>query len=417
MLDINFIRKEPDRVKSGLKKKGIDGVIIDRFLQIDDEWREKMTEIEQVRALKNQLGSNDREKGKEMKEKEKTLNESIDILKKERLVVLEQIPNLPPDDALIGKDESENVVLRTVGIKPEFTFQPKDYIDIAKALISTDCAAKSVGSRFGYLFGDMVLLEFGLVRLVMDTLLPHGFIPVIPPVMIKPDVMRGMGKVKFIEEGDAFYVGEDDLYLVGSAEHTIGPIHMNDVLNAEELPKRYVGFSTCFRREAGSYGKDTRGILRVHQFDKLEMFSFAHPDNSEEEHKFLLARQEELVQKLGLHYRVMQICTGDMGFGDYKQYDVETWLPGQGKYRETHSCSNTTDFQSRGINVKYKSRIGDDGKPQTEYAHLLNATAFAIGRILIAIIENYQTEKGTIIVPEVLLAYVGKKEIVPADTL
>lgn len=417
MIDIALIRNEAERVKAGIKKKGVDPVLIDRFLEIDEKWREQTTAIENLRAEKNQLKSDDREKGKELKEKEKELNEAVDVLKKERAIILEQIPNLPADDVPVGKDDTENVVLRVVGKKPEYSFEPKDYMDVAKAFISTERATRAVGSRFGYIFGDIALLEFALVKLAMDTLLPNKFMPVIPPVMIKPDVMRGMGKVKFLEDGDAFYVGEDDLYLVGSAEHTIGPIHMNEVLDTETLPKRYVGFSSCFRREAGSYGKDTKGILRVHQFDKIEMFVFAHPEHSEEEHQFLLARQEELVQKLGLHYRVMQICTGDMGFGDHKQYDVETWLPGQGKYRETNSCSNTTDFQSRGINVRYKAGVGADGKPQTEYAHLLNATAFAIGRVLIAIIENYQTEKGTIIVPEVLRPYVGKSEIVPPDTL
>lgn len=414
MIDVALVRNAPEKVKEGLKKKQYDPALVDRFLSLDSQWREKTTELEKVRAEKNQIGSDSdaREKAKELKEREKQLNETVDVLRKERAVMIEEFPNMPADEVPVGKDETENVVLREVGERTKFSFEPKEYTDVAQGLISTERAARAVGSRFGYIFGELPLLEFALVKLAMDTLVPHKFIPVIPPVMIKPEVMRGMGKVKFIEDGDAFYVGEDDLYMVGSAEHTIGPIHMNEVLEPEDLPRRYVGFSSCFRREAGSYGKDTKGILRVHQFDKIEMFSFAMPERSEEEHQFLLARQEELVQKLKMPYRVMQICTGDMGFGDAKQYDVETWLPGQGKYRETNSCSNTTDFQARGINVRYRSGM-EDGKPKTEFAHMLNATAFAIGRVLIAIIENYQTEKGTIMVPEVLQPYVGKTEIIP----
>jgi seryl-tRNA synthetase len=417
MIDIQLLRDETERVKEGIKRKGTDPALVDKFLKVDEEWRKKTAKLEEIRSEKKKLGKDDRDKAKELKEAEKELNESVDVLKKERLVILEEIPNLPADNVPLGKDDSENVVLREVGEPTKFDFEARDYMDVAKGLVSTERAAPVSGARFGYLFGELPLLEFGLVKLAMDTLMPHGFTPVIPPVMIRPDVMRGMGKVKFIEDGDAFYVGEDDMYMVGSAEHTIGPIHMNDVLEADELPKRYVGFSSCFRREAGSYGKDTRGILRVHQFDKIEMFAFAHPEKSEEELQFLLARQEELVQKLEMPYRVMEICTGDMGFGDYRQYDVETWLPGQGKYRETNSCSNTTDFQARGINAKFKRGVGADGKPQTEYVHMLNATAFAIGRVLIAIIENYQTAKGTIRVPKVLQDYVGKDEIVPPEKI
>ncbi|HOB89793.1 MAG TPA: serine--tRNA ligase, partial [Candidatus Colwellbacteria bacterium] len=274
-------------------------------------------------------------------------------------------------------------------------------------LINTEQAAKIASSRFGYIFGDLARLEFALVKLAMDTLTPYGFIPTIPPVMVKPEIMKGMGKQKFLEAGDAFYIGEDNLYLVGSSEHSIGPLHMDEILDEESLPRRYMGFSTCFRREAGSYGKDTKGILRVHQFDKVEMFSFVKPEDSEEEHRFLLAREEELLGKLKLPHQVMSICTGDMGFGDYRQFDVETWLPGQGKYRETMSCSNTGDFQSRGLNIKYRVKSTGESK----YVHTLNATAFAVGRMLIAILENYQTESGEVLVPEVLRDFVGKEKL------
>lgn len=410
MININLLREEPDKFKKSLIIKNYDPTLVDLFLDLDVKWREKVTALDELRAKKNTLGVDDREEAKKLKEKEKEYIREIDVFAKERDVILEQIPNIPASDVPVGKNDTENVVIKEEGERTKFNFEPKDYLALTDGLIKIEKASEVTGSRFGYILGDLVALEFALVKLAMDKLLPHGFTPVVPPVMIKPEVFKAMGKVKFVEAGDAFYLPEDDLYLVGSSEHTIGPIHMNEILDYKEMPRRYMGFSTCFRREAGSYGKDTKGILRVHQFDKVEMFSFSLPEKSDEEHKFLVAMQEELLQALKLPYRVVDICTGDMGFGDYKQIDIETWLPGQGKYRETNSASNTTDFQSRGINVKFK-----DEKGVKNYVHTLNATAFAIGRVLIAIIENYQTEKGTIVVPEALRDYIGKSEIVPSS--
>jgi seryl-tRNA synthetase len=271
-------------------------------------------------------------------------------------------------------------------------------------LIDTVRAAKVAGSRFGYLKREAALLEFALVSYAVRHLVGKGFIPVVPPVMIRPEVYRGMGRLAADQRQERYYLPEDHLYLVGSAEHTLGPLHMDEVLEERELPKRYVGFSTCFRREAGSYGKDTKGILRVHQFDKVEMFVFTKPEDSREEHERLVTLQEELVSGLGLPYRVVAICTGDMGWTDARQYDIEVWFPSEGAFRETHSASNTTDFQARGINARFR-REGKREKP--EFMHLLNATALAIGRTIIAILENYQNEDGTIDVPEVLRPYLG----------
>lgn len=407
MIDINLVREQPQLIKEAILKRGGDASLVDRFLSVDEEWRKLKTEADQLRAAQKAFGPEEREEAAKIKKQIQTSEERIAVLASERDVLLEQIPNVPAPDVPVGKDDTENVVLREVGEKPAFDFEPKDYLTLANGLIDIEKAGEVAGSRFGYLFGDLVLLEFALVKLALDTLLPYGFVPVVPPVMAKPAVMKGMGKWKFLADGDAFYIAEDDLYLVGSSEHTIGPFHMNDVFTEDGLPRRYVGFSTCFRREAGSYGKDTKGILRVHQFDKVEMFSFAKPEESEAEHQFLLARQEELMRKLKLPYRVIYICTGDMGFGDYKQFDVETWLPGQGKYRETNSCSNTSDYQARGINAKY--RIKSSG--ETRFVHMLNATAFAIGRMIIAILENYQTKDGRVRVPEALRDYLGKEFI------
>jgi len=228
----------------------------------------------------------------------------------------------------------------------------------------------------------------------------------LPPVMIKPEVYEGIGRLAYDQKEEKYFLSDDNLYLIGSSEHTLAPIHMDEVLEEKDLPKRYVAFSTCFRREAGSYGKDTKGILRVHQFDKVELFSFSHPEKSEDEHKFLLSIQEKLMKKLELPYRVVEICTGDMGWTDARQYDIETWFPGMKEYRETHSCSNTTDFQSRGINAKFV-----DANKKKKFVHTLNATAFAIGRMIIAIIENYQTKEGKIDIPKALREYIGKDSI------
>lgn len=416
MLDITFIRENAEKVKKGMESKHQDPKIVDKFLRLDEDWRAKTTAYDQLKAEQNTLSKelsagqseNLLSKAQFLKKRLNDIEAEQDDLKKLRDDLLSRIPNIPFDDVTVGRDESENKVLREVGVKPEFDFAPKDYLTLGEklGLIDVKRASEVSGSRFGYLLRDAALLEFALIQLAFETLTKKGFIPAVPPVMIKPKVYEGMGRLAADQKDERYYFEKDDVYLVGSSEHTMGPIHMNDVFEEEALPKRYVAFSTCFRREAGSYGKDTKGILRVHQFDKVEMFSFAHPEHSEEEHKFLLSCQEELMQKLEIPYRVVEICTGDMGWTDARQFDVETWFPGQGSYRETNSCSNTTDFQSRGMNIKYKTKDGEK-----KLIHMLNATGFAIGRVLIGIIENGQTKEGTIKVPKVLQAYVGKEEI------
>lgn len=411
MLDIWLIRKQSDAVREALIKRGKDAALIDEFLELDSKWRALTTQLDVERATQNTLSKERKiDEAKEKKMIIKKYEVQLAQMELERTALLEKFPNIPADDALVGKDESENKALREVGAKPLFDFQPLDYLTIAERLgiIDVKKAAEVAGSRFGYLKGQAALLEFALIQFALKQLVKKGFVPVVPPVMIKPKVFMGMGRLVVSEKNERYYLPADDLYLVGSAEHTVGPLHMDEILRAKDLPKRYVAFSTCFRREAGSYGKDTKGILRAHQFDKIEMFSFSAPEKSNEEHQFLLSCQEELLTALGLPYRVVEVCTGDMGWTDAKQYDLETWLPGQpcakadalargrGAYRETHSCSNTTDFQARGINCKY-----DKGG----YAHLLNATGIAVGRIIIAIIENYQKVDGAFAIPEVLQPY------------
>ena len=275
-------------------------------------------------------------------------------------------------------------------------------------IIDTERAAKVSGSRFGYLKGAAVLLEFALVQLAMKTAAKDGFIPVIPPVLVGEKAMWSMG---YLERGrdEIYYLPADNLYLVGTSEQSIGPMYMDEIFKEKELPRRYIGFSTCFRREAGSYGKDTKGILRVHQFDKVEMFSIVKPEDSEKEHQLILSIEEKLMRALELPYRVLDICSGDLGDPAAAKYDIEVWMPGQnggkGEYRETHSTSNTTDFQSRRLNIKYRNKEGE-----IDFVHMLNGTGFS-QRPILAILENYQTEKGTVKVPKVLQDYLGMDEI------
>jgi len=436
MLDIKFIRENPKKVKDGCQKKQVK-VDINRLLKIDKEKRETQTALESILAEKNRA-SRKIAAAKEKKEKQKIISEMQKLDKKsdklkeflkglneefEKLIC--QIPNLPLDNVPVGKDEKDNIVLREIGKRPKFDFEPKDYLEIAEDLDLIDLkrAAKISGTRFGFLKREAALLEFALINLTFDNLIKKGFIPIIPPVMIKPTMMEGMGYlIKAPEEG--YFIEKNNLYLVGTAEQSIGPMHANEIFNEKELPRRYLGFSTCFRREAGAYGKDTRGILRVHQFDKVEMFSFSKPDDSKKEHQFFLKIEEELMKKLALPYQVVQICTADMAFPTAAQYDIETWVPSQNCYRETHSTSNCTDFQARRLNIRYRdydppTTFSSPAYPKKEgklkFVHTINGTAFAIGRTLIAIIENFQQKDGSIRIPEALQKYLPFKEIKNRD--
>lgn len=416
MIDIKVLRENPEVVRQNLTIRNLNPNLVDDFLAIDEEWRSIFSKINNLRAKQNELSQKQNiEEAKKIKEELKNLEEIEREINQKREQILENIPNIPFVDVPIGRDELENKVIKEGGLKPNFDFEPREYLEIAQKLdlIDTQKASEVSGTRFGYLKNDAVLLEFALVKLAFDVLLKEGFVPVVPPVLIRPEVYRGMGRLFGDQKEERYFIEKDNLYLVGSAEHTLGPLHLNEIFEEDDLPRRYVGFSTCFRREAGSYGKDTKGILRVHQFDKVEMFSFSRPEDSRSEHIYLLSLQEKLMDLLKLPYRVVEICTGDLGWTDARQFDIETWLPAQidknghrGTYRETHSCSNTTDFQSRGINCRLRRKNG-----KLEFVHMLNATAFAIGRMIIAIIENYQTKDGKIFVPEVLRDYIGKEII------
>jgi len=334
------------------------------------------------------------------------------------------LPNLPSEDVRAGKDESENEIIKTVGQKPAFTFTPSDHLELGKKLdlIDTETAGLVSGTRFGYLKNEAVLLQFALIQLGLSvvtntatlqaiikrnnlTVSPNPFIPVIPPVMIKEEIFDRMARLEPKEE--RYHLPQDNLYLVGSAEHTLGPLQMDQTLDERQLPLRYIGYSTAFRREAGSYGKDTRGIFRVHQFDKLEMETYSLPEHSTAEQDFILAVQEHLVQLLHLPYQVVKMCTGDMTTPDARQIDIEVWLPSQRRYRETHTSDLTTDYQSRRLNIRYKKTDGEKG-----IVHMNDATVFAIGRTLIAIMENFQNADGSVTVPDVLRPYMNGQSVI-----
>jgi len=419
MLDIKFIRENPNKVKEACKNKQVK-IDVNELLKIDKEKREIQTELEKIFAQKNKA-SKEISKAKDKKEKQKIisemrktdkkgdkLKESLKKIHKEFEALMYQVPNIALDDVPKGKSESDNVVMRKVGEKTKFDFNPKDYLEIAEKLdlIDVKRAAKVSGTRFGYLKNQAVLLEFALINLAFDALLKEGFTPIIPPVMIKSEKIRGMGYLEQADVEEAYYLPKDDLFLAGTAEQPIGTMHADEIFEEKNLPKRYLGFSSCFRREAGSYGKDTKGILRVHQFDKMEMFSFCKPENSIKEYKFLLEIEEKLMQLLKIPYRVLQICTGDLARPSAATYDIEAWMPSQNQYRETHSTSNCTDFQARRLNIRYR-----DKNNKLNFVHTLNGTAFAIGRTLIAIIENYQQKDGTVKVPEALQKYLDFRVI------
>ncbi|HZX49698.1 MAG TPA: serine--tRNA ligase [Candidatus Paceibacterota bacterium] len=408
MLDIKLIRENPEAVKEGCKKKGIE-CDIEQILGLDKRKRELLQEIEGLKARQNKLRKEDAEEGRRLKQEIKALEPQLEEVDGGLQSLLTQLPNLPLEDVPVGKDESANVVLRHVGKVPTFDFEPKDHLQLGEELdiIDVQRAAKVVGTRFGYLKGDAVLLEFALVDLAIKTAVKEGFTPVVPPVFLKSEYMHAMGYVDTPEDlAERYFFEKEGLFLVGTSEQSIGAMHANEVFEEKELPKRYVGFSACFREEAGSHGKDTKGIMRVHQFDKAEFVSFTRPEDSRSEHRLLVELEEKLWQALEIPYQVVQLSTGDMGRPHASTIDIEAWMPGQNRYREVSSASNMTDFQARRLNTRYKTKEG-----KLEFVHMLNATGFPIGRAIIAILENCQQKDGSIKIPKALQQYLGKKEI------
>ena len=430
MLDIKFIRENTKTVKDSILKRGMK-VDVDKLLVLDSKKRKLGQEIESISAQKNKANkeiatSKDKKK---IISKMRAIDKKGDKLKAQykKIVwdfnkLLYTIPNVIAKDVPSGRDESDNKIIKTVGTTPKFSFPIKDHLELGEKLDIIDIkrAAKVSGSRFNYFKGKLVILELALTRYTIDVLGDQKiiskiakkagvsdkiFTPVIPPVMIKPDVYRKMARLNDDDIDERYYLEKDDLYLIGSAEHTLGPMHMDETINEKELPIRYVGVSLSFRREAGSYGKDTRGILRVHQFSKIEMETLTTKENSLKEQNFIIALQEYLVSSLKIPYRVVMISSGDMGIPDFRQVDIECWIPSQNKYRETHTADLMTDYQARRLNTRVKR------KDKTEFVHMNDATAFAMSRTPIAIMENFQQKDGSIKIPTVLHKYTGFKEI------
>ncbi len=408
MLSLEFIRNYPQEVRENLRKRKV-RVDLEKILKQDEKKRQLITAISKLQNQKNTLSQKElrleeREKGRKLKAKIKEKQEQLKEIESELQPLLSSLPNLLQKEVPEGE---EGIVLRTAGKKPSFNFPPKSYLELNEKLdlIDIERAAKIAGSRFAYLKREAVLLEFALVHFALDILQPKGFVPIIPPMMIKPSIMEALGYSGLAQQ-DIYLLEKEQFNLIGTAEHSLGAMYQNEVLDLSSLPQRFAGFSTCFRREAGSYGQDVKGLMREHQFDKLEMFSFSPPNSSSEEHKFLVKTEEEMMQKLALPYQVVRLGSQDMAASSSITIDIETWIPSENRYRETHSCSNCTDYQARGLNIRYRSP-----RKKPEFLHTLNGTAFAIGRTLIAILENYQQKDGSIKVPAVLQKYLGFREI------
>jgi seryl-tRNA synthetase len=419
VLDLRLIRRDPDAVHAALARRGDASVdTLDRVLALDVRRREILPRVEGLRAEQNaanqaiaaakKAGEGADEAIARMRDvaaEAKALNEELAEVEAELTPTLAQLPNIPDESAA-----PQDTVIREVGEPWVPSFPVRDHLELAGHRIDMERGARLSGSRFAYLRGDLARLELALVSWTMDTLTGHGFEPVIPPVLVREEALYGTGFLPDTEQ-QIYRLADDDLYLAGTSEVALASLHAGEILEGESLPRRYAGFSPCFRREAGAAGKDTRGIFRVHQFDKVEMFSFVDPELSGDEHERLLSIEEEILTALGLPYRVVNIAVDDLGASAAKKYDCEAWLPSQQRYRELTSTSNTTDYQARRLDIRYRP-AGPRAKPET--LHTLNGTAVAVGRTMIAMLENGQQEDGSVVLPEALRAYGMPASLPPA---
>lgn len=431
MIDIAFIRENADLVTAAAKNKNVN-IDIDRLLALDEQRRSQIGAIEELRAKRNELSTSTKGQrpsdeqiaaGTKLKEDLVKLEAEFEKVDGEYQVLMLAVPNIPTSDTPVGKSEDENVVVKTVGKKPEFDFVPKTHAEIAELhdWIDKPRAAKVAGSRFLYLKGSLVRLQFALVNWVMDQLgdeaviaqiikdndldlAPKAFTPVIPPMLVRTEAYQATARLN--AEETTYKLADDELWLNASAEHSLANMYMNETLPADQLPIRYIGYATSFRREAGTYGKDMDGMFRNHQFDKLEMETFSTPETGIQEHHLMVGIQEYLLQQLGIHYQVLLKCTADIGTPNARGVDIDSWLPGQDAYRETHTADYMTDYQARRANTKFKQADGTSG-----YVHNNDATAVVLSRVPIAIMEQYQQADGSVRVPEVLRPYLGNKEV------
>ena len=417
MIDLKLLRDDPEAVKAAYARRGgVEG--LERVVELDARYREVLRRVEDLRAEQNraskaigQAAPDDRpaaiQAAKSLSDELKELEPQLDVVQNELEAAAAYLPNLPHESVPEGLTEDDNVIEREVGDKPSFDFEPKDHAAIAEGLgiVDFDRAAKVSGARFAYLKGAGAILEFGLVRFTMDRLMESGFTPVVTPVLVREHAMYGTGFLP-ADEHEYYRIERDDLYMIGTSEVAIAAMHGDEILQEEELPLRYAGFSSCFRREAGSYGKETRGLIRVHQFDKVEQFSFAHPDRSWDEYDVIRKNQEEILQALEIPYRVLAMCAGDLGGSAAKKVDHEAWLPSDQRFMEVTSATNATDYQARRLQIRART-----GSEKAQLVHTLNGTACAVGRMIVAILENHQRGDGTVRLPEALHPYTGFSEL------
>lgn len=429
MLDIRFIRENADAVQRASEQKGY-RVSISDLLELDDSRRDLQKRVDELRQRRNEVASRMKggkpeqdlvDRGKAIKAELGQLESQLDRVNGRYMALLKQVPNMPHADVPVGLSEDENVEIKVVGNIPKFDFAPKNHYEIAEAKgwLDKERAAKVAGARFAYIMGDLVLLQQAIIQFVMNSLMseatmkeiitgaglevdPRPFTPVLPPLMIRTEPYDQMDRLQ--PSDDRYKIEGEDLWLQGSAEHVLGSMHAGEIFDAKQLPLRYLGFATSFRKEAGTYGKDMEGLIRMHQFDKLEMESFTEAKDSYSEHLLFIAIQEWLLTQLKLPYHVLMKCTADIGKPNARGVDMEVWLPGQGKYRETHTADYMTDYQARRLQTRVRNSDG------VSLVHTNDATAFALGRCMVAIIENYQTAEGNVVVPEVLRPYLGGRE-------
>jgi len=424
MLEMKFIREHSDVVKADLNRRGADDKLawVDELLQNDQKWRSLQIQANALRQQRNKLTEQIAKLRKEGRDATAVMHEAEAIPDKIRELeqeagnarerinqILMQLPNIMHESVPTGKDEHDNVEVRKWGTPPQFTFKPLDHIDLASKLdlVDLERAAKVAGARFYYLKKDLVRLNYALIGFALDFIARKGYTVMQPPYLLKREVLSGAVALSDFEE-TIYKIEGEDLYLLATSEHALNAFHFGEILDGKTLPVRYGGVSPCFRKEAGAHGRDTKGIFRVHQFEKVEQFVFCKPEDSWNEHEKLISNAEELFQALKLPYRVVTVCSGDLGTVAAKKYDLEVWLPGQNTYREAVSCSNCTSYQAVRSNVRYRDRTSDP----TEYVHTLNSTFVATERTLIAIMENYQQSDGSIAIPEVLRHYMNGQDAI-----
>ncbi|MFH0971844.1 MAG: serine--tRNA ligase [Candidatus Micrarchaeota archaeon] len=416
MLDIKIIRESPDAVKTALKNRRVEAPL-EELIQKDLEWRGNLQKTEELRKQRNSISkeingllkakkdaTHKMQEAKEIPDKIKQIDERLRVIEGERRLYELLMPNIPHSSVPLGKDETENKVVRTVGEIPKFDFEPKDHHQLGEELgiLDFERGAKLAGERFTVIKNGGAILERALINFMLEIHRKQGYMEISPPLFVRPSALIGSGQLPKFEE-DLYRMERDELYAIPTAEVPLVNLHANEALEYKQLPIKYCAYTPCFRREAGSHGKDTRGIIRQHQFDKVEMVKISNQENSYQEHEELLRDAEEVLEKLGLPYRVIELCTGDLGFGSTKTYDIEVWLPAQKKYREISSCSNCEDFQARRANIKYRAKDNS-----FKFAHTLNASGVAVGRTLVAILENCQEKDSSISIPKALKPYMGK---------